>query len=242
MLTINFKYLGIVQGNNILDIGCGEGRHITEVCNCDGVFCIGADKSYKDLLTAKEKFQFNEKFFPLAKSGKALCSADITRLPFKNKSFDIVICSEVMEHILEEDKAFDELARVIKYKGIIALSVPRSWPEKICWFLSDAYFNTNGGHIRIYSKKKLIQKIEKNRYRLYKAHYAHSLHSPFWWLKCFVGPNRVDSSLVNLYHRFLVWDMMKKPFITKFIDKLLNPIMGKSLVLYFVYDPDNIKL
>jgi hypothetical protein len=63
--------------------------------------------------------------------------------------------------------------------------------------------------------------------------YAHSLHSPYWWLKCLVGPTRSDSTVVNLYHRFLTWEMMKKPRPVKFLDRLLNPLMGKSLVLYF---------
>jgi hypothetical protein len=62
---------------------------------------------------------------------------------------------------------------------------------------------------------------------------AHSLHAPFWWLKCLVGPDRKDSSAVNLYHRFLTWDIMKKPRVTGWLEKLLNPVMGKSLVLYF---------
>jgi len=48
-----------------------------------------------------------------------------------------------------------------------------------------------------------------------------------------VGPTREDSLIVNLYHRFLTWDIMKKPAATRFFDKLLNPVAGKSLVLYF---------
>ena len=67
----------------------------------------------------------------------------------------------------------------------------------------------------------------------WSLHYAHSLHSPYWWLKCLVGPDRDDSVMVNLYHRFLSWDIMKKPKMVGWVDKLLNPILGKSLVVYF---------
>ncbi|MBA4369929.1 MAG: SAM-dependent methyltransferase, partial [Desulfobacterium sp.] len=56
--------------------------------------------------------------------------------------------------------------------------------------------------------------------------------------KCFVGPTREDSVVVNLYKRFLTWDIMKKPLITRWIDRLLNPIVGKSLVLYFTKQPE----
>jgi hypothetical protein len=65
------------------------------------------------------------------------------------------------------------------------------------------------------------------------THFAHSIHAPYWWLKCLVGVNRSDAFLVNLYHRLLVWDMMKKPKLTRFLDRLFNPILGKSRVLYF---------
>ncbi len=48
-----------------------------------------------------------------------------------------------------------------------------------------------------------------------------------------MGLNRTDSKLVNLYHRFLNWDMMKQPRTMGLLERLLNPIMGKSLVVYF---------
>ena len=48
-----------------------------------------------------------------------------------------------------------------------------------------------------------------------------------------MGPTRDDSPAVNLYKRFLTWDILQKPFLTKFLDRFLNPLMGKSLVLYF---------
>ncbi len=238
MLTIDFKYLDmkhgldIKQGQKILDIGCGEGRHTAEACRFNGNFCVGADVSHEDLLKAGEKLKLNEEFFPLQDSTAALSVSDITNLPFKDNSFDIVICSEVLEHITMDEKALVEIKRVLHPGGFFALSVPRFWPEKICWFLSYEYSHTKNGHIRIYRKKELLKKLEAKEFDVFKIHYAHSIHSPFWWLKCLTGLDRTDFFPVKLYHYFLVWDIMKKPFITKFIDRLLNPVMGKSLVVY----------
>ena len=65
------------------------------------------------------------------------------------------------------------------------------------------------------------------------SHFAHSIHTFYWWIKCLTGPDRIDVPLVNLYHKLLVWDLMEKPRITAFMDRLLNPVLGKSLVLYF---------
>jgi hypothetical protein len=38
---------------------------------------------------------------------------------------------------------------------------------------------------------------------------------------------------VRLYHRFLTWDMMQQPRLTRSLERLLDPVMGKSVVLYF---------
>ncbi len=220
------------QGTKLLDIGCGEGRHTAGACRFKGVFCTGADISHKSLLKAQEKLELNRQFFPLDGAIGAFSAADITELPFENNSFDIVICSEVLEHIPMDNEALNEIMRVLKPEGILAVSVPRFWPEKLCWLLSPEYSKVKNGHIRIYKKKDLTAKLEQRGFQIFKYHYAHSIHSPFWWLKCFTGLNRTDSFLVNSYHKLLVWDIMKKPLITRCIDQFLNPVMGKSMVIY----------
>jgi SAM-dependent methyltransferase len=233
MITIDFKRLGVLPDDRILDIGCGEGRHTIKACQQSNTRCIGADFGFNPLVETQKKLRFHQALNDFNCKSIDLARMDVTCLPFKNHSFDQVICSEVLEHIPDDAGAISELVRILKPQKNLAVSVPRFWPEKICWLLSDEYFNANMGHVRIYKKRALIKTIESFGLKLYACHYAHSIHSPFWWLKCLVGPNRTDSKFVNLYHRMLVWDLMKKPKITAGIDKSLNPILGKSLVLYF---------
>ncbi|MEZ5191473.1 MAG: hypothetical protein R2734_02355 [Nocardioides sp.] len=38
---------------------------------------------------------------------------------------------------------------------------------------------------------------------------------------------------MRAYHRLLVWDIMKKPRTTRYAERVLDPVIGKSLVLYF---------
>jgi len=154
--------------------------------------------------------------------------------PFATHAFDLVICSEVMEHIHDERAAAAELYRVLKPGHPMVISVPRFVPEWVCWRLSDEYHMANQGHIRIYRKKRLVAMFENIGLHLTGHHYAHSLHAPYWWLKCLVGPTREDSRPVNIYHRFLTWDIMQKPKLTRLLDNLFNPLFGKSLVLYFM--------
>jgi ubiquinone/menaquinone biosynthesis C-methylase UbiE len=233
MITMDFNRLGITPGNRILDIGCGEGRHTVRACQEPDTFSIGGDFGFNNLVTTKGKLEFHERLNDLSCRDWALSAMDVTALPFADDSFDVVICSEVLEHIPDDEKAVSELIRILKPGKILAVSVPRAWPEWICWQLSDEYHSANMGHVRIYNKKEMMGKIKKKGAQYLGCHYAHSIHSPYWWLKCFVGPTRTDSLAVNLYHKLLVWDLMKKPALTTTIDRLLNPLMGKSLVLYF---------
>ena len=63
------------------------------------------------------------------------------------------------------------------------------------------------------------------------SHHAHALHAPYWWLKCAVGVER-DTAAVRAYHRLLVWDLTKRPWLTRTAERVLDPLLGKSLVVY----------
>ena len=233
MITVNFDKLSIKPGDRILDIGCGSGRHTCAAYGLKETVVIGADLSFDDVCEARDRLRYHDTVGVHGGGTWGTLAADVTTLPFQTDAFDLVICSEVLEHIPDDKVAFKELIRIVKPGKDLVVSVPRFLPERICWSLSNEYHNANQGHVRIYKKKELRKNLEMAGVTYRGSHFAHSLHSPYWWLKCLVGPTREDSVPVNLYHRFLTWDIMKKPWITQFMDKLLNPIMGKSLVLYF---------
>ncbi|MFH2058298.1 MAG: class I SAM-dependent methyltransferase [Pseudomonadota bacterium] len=233
MITIDFNRLALLPFDWVLDIGCGEGRHTIKAAQQEMMQCVGADFGFQTLVKTQQKIAFHKSLNDLNCKSIDLSCMDVTCLPFRDGKFDCVICSEVLEHIPNDAQAIHELVRILKPGKILAISVPRFLPEKICWLLSDEYFNTDMGHIRIYKKPELIDEIESFGLKCFSSHYAHSIHTPFWWLKCLVGPSRTDSAAVNLFHKILVWDLMKQPRITSFVDRLFNPMLGKSLVLYF---------
>ncbi|MCF8110311.1 MAG: class I SAM-dependent methyltransferase [Desulfobacteraceae bacterium] len=236
MITIDYGRLNIRPGDNILDMGCGTGRHICAACQYPQIKAAGADINVNDLLAAREKIRLHELYSSPFAGIWGLYAASILDLPFADNRFDHVICSEVMEHIHDEFRAARELYRVIKPGGNLAVSVPRYFPERICWAFSNSYANTEGGHVRIYTKKRIIRLFESLGLSLTGRHWAHGLHSPYWWIKCLAGPDNEDAAPVKAYQRFLTWDMMKKPCLTRSTERLLNPVLGKSLVLYFRKD------
>lgn len=232
MQTVDFSHFPLAPGDWVLDLGCGEGRHVISAYVAADVHSVGVDLSLDDLRTTREKFlDFAEPDNPAKSFG--LSSANALQLPFADDSFDKVICSEVLEHIPDYRGALAEVRRVLKPGGLFCASVPRRWPEKICWALSEEYHNTPGGHIRIFRADELSGDIERLGFSRYHRHWAHALHVPFWWLKCLFWNDQKQNWLVRQYHRLLVWDLMEAPALTRTTEKLMNPVMGKSVVMYF---------
>ena len=232
MQTVDFKHFPLGSGDFVLDLGCGEGRHVISAYVAADVHSVGVDLSLEDLQTTRDKFaDFAEPESERKSFG--LSSANALELPFADNSFDKVICSEVLEHIPDYRGALREIERVLKPGGLFCASVPRRWPEKICWALSEEYYNVPGGHLRIFRGDQLRGEIEQLGFNHYYRHWAHALHAPFWWLKCLFWKNRDSNWLVAQYHRLLVWDLMEKPSLTRILEKSMNPVMGKSVVMYF---------
>jgi ubiquinone/menaquinone biosynthesis C-methylase UbiE len=230
--TVDFDYFPLVPGDRVLDLGCGEGRHVISAYVEENVHSVGVDLSLQDLATTRDKFtDFAEPDNP--QKSFHLSSANALALPFTDNTFDKVICSEVLEHIPDYEAALAEIQRVLKPGGLLCASVPRRWPEKICWAFSEAYYKVPGGHLRIFKSKELRNQIETLGFSQYYRHWAHALHVPFWWLKCLFWKQRDSNWLVAQYHRLLVWDLMEQPWITRNLERLLNPFMGKSVVMYF---------
>ncbi len=233
MITVDFNCLEIEPGSRILDIGCGSGRHVAAAYAIDRTVVVGADANTEDLQKARSRLKFHDLVGEHGNGRWCLNAADITRLPYADACFDLVICSEVLEHIPDHQRAIDEIVRVLKPGRPLVVSVPRSWPETICWALSSGYRHDPGGHVRIYHGKALVRKIAVRGLKHWRTHYAHGLHSPYWWLKCLLGLKRDSLWPVVLYHRFLTWDLMKKPKLTRTIERMIDPVMGKSVVFYF---------
>lgn len=240
MLTIRVDQLGLRPGMKVLDLGCGEGRHLRALQTMPGLETFGLDLGEEEVQrTSKSLAEFAT--YPAEAGGASpdagpylILRGSGYELPFADGELDCVIISEVLEHLHEDDRALDEIHRVLKPGGILAASVPREGPEAVCWALSKEYQNTPGGHVRIYRRKAFRAKLEGHGYQVTNSHFAHALHSPYWWLKCLVGPSNDAAWPVRLYHKLLVWDLMSRPALTRGLERLLDPLIGKSVVFYAV--------
>jgi SAM-dependent methyltransferase len=234
MLTIRFNRLGLRPGDKFLDAGAGFGRHAFEAAR-QGATVFALDYASDEVVMTRNTFgaMLEAKEITEHAYGGVL-RGDATKLPFEDNTFDCVVTSEVLEHIQDDVNVISELHRVLKPGGSLGVTVPSWWPEKINWMLSDEYHapKSVGGHVRIYSATELKAKLRSAGLEVIDSHHAHALLSPYWWLKCAVGPRNNDHSLVKKYREFLEWDIMTQPRSMQVAERALSPLMGKSCVVY----------
>jgi len=229
MLTVDFAKFPISPGEQVLDLGCGFGRHAFEALR-HGANVVAVDRSQDEVA------EVTAMFAAMKAAGEAPAGvvaravrADLLALPFPDASFDVVMASEVLEHIPADELAMAEIARVVRPGGRVAVTVPRYWPERVCWALSQDYHDVAGGHVRIYRGDVLAERLSRAGLVPTGSHHAHALHAPYWWLNCALGKESLPS---RAYHRMLVWDIVKRPWVTRLAERSLNPVLGKSLVMY----------
>ena len=234
MLTIKFDKLNLKPGDKFLDAGTGFGRHAFEAAR-RGAQVIALDYAQQEVETTRATFAAMYQAGELApNSFTGVVRGDATRLPFADATFDCIVTSEVLEHIEDDVSALSEFVRVLRPGGLLAATVPSWFPERINWALSDEYHApfVKGGHLRIYRSSQLRAKIKNAGLVVGDSHKAHGLHSPYWWLRCAVGPQREDNKAVAIYKKFLEWDIISAPLITRALDRALSPAIGKSYVVY----------
>lgn len=133
------------QRRRILDAGCGSSKILGALPQA-----IGLDMNFK-------KLRYNLSL------GNTLVNGDVRNLCFKEGAFDEIICSEVIEHLKEEDSIFIELGRVIKKDGFLILGTPDY--SRWSWVLIEWLYKKiiPGGyadeHITQYTRARLTQKL-----------------------------------------------------------------------------------
>lgn len=96
-----------LKGAHVLEVGCGTGLILSRIRSLTEN-AVGVDISPNMLSRAKAR-------------GHQVIRADTTALPFRNESFDVVLCYKVLPHIVDVESALEEMVRVLKPGGILAV-------------------------------------------------------------------------------------------------------------------------
>ena len=227
LLTVDLERLRVRPGEKVLDAGCGEGRH------CFGALERGAHVIGLDLDVASLRANAGSLRQRAAECGSMgeMIHGNTFQLPFADAAFDKVICSEVMEHVHDYRGAARELARVTKPGGCVAVTIPTATSENLYLRVGDDYFESPGGHIRIFRPRQLALGLAEAGLATTGVGFAHAFHTPYWVLRSIAGLARADENpLVQLYRRFLLRATQSR-FLTR-LEGTLNYCFPKSLILY----------
>ena len=227
LLTVDLERLDVRAGHRLLDAGCGEGRHCFGALE-RGANVWGLDLDYRSLQHDLPRLRRRSR--ELGQSGE-MVQGDTFHLPFADETFDRVICSEVMEHVHDYRAVAAELARVTAPGGRLAITIPTQTSEHLYLRVGDDYFESLGGHIRIFRPRDLALGLAAAGLATEGVGFAHALHTPYWVLRSIAGLPRADeSALVRAYHGFLIRATGSK--LLTAVERALNFCFPKSLILY----------
>jgi len=230
MLTVDFDLLDVRPGHVFLDAGCGAGRHSYEAFR-RGAKVVAMDYNLDEC--KKVLYSFSGAREEDREKGGTwhMVHSDVLCLPFGGESFDRIICAEVCEHLHEDLRALQGLARTLKKGGRIAITVPTTFTEAAYGRIEPFYFENPGGHVRIFTPWELAKKIRASGLKIYAIRHAHGFHSLYWLLRCIFGLEDEDHPISGAYRKFL--DMViRSRFMLGVEEKLFDWVCPKSLVFY----------
>jgi SAM-dependent methyltransferase len=227
LLTVDLERLDIQPGHLLLDAGCGEGRHCFGAMT-RGASVVGLDLDLEAMRDASKNLR--KRGIENGRLGE-MAQGDAFHLPFADATFDRIICSEVMEHVHDYRGALRELARVAKPGAKIAVTIPTATSEHLYLRLGDEYFESPGGHIRIFRPRDLAKGLAAAGFDAVGCGFAHGFHTPYWMLRCVMHlPNADESLLVRLYREFLI-RATASPWMAR-LEGALNYVCPKSVIVY----------
>lgn len=227
LLTVDLDRLDVRPGQRLLDAGCGEGRHCFGSL-ARGATVVGLDLDLDSLREPSKNLR--RRGVEVGRMG-AMLQGDAFRLPFADESFDRIICSEVMEHVHDYRGAIRELARVARPGARIAVTIPTATSEHLYLHLGDEYFESPGGHIRIFRPRELAEGLAAAGFDTLGCGFAHGFHTPYWVLRSIMHlPDADQSRLVRAYREFLI-RATASPWLAR-LESWLDHVCPKSVILY----------
>lgn len=168
---------------NSLDIGCGVGSNL-EILKKFSKSVVGIDNSKKAIDYCKHK------------GLKNVSVMNASKLKFKKDSFDLILCSDILEHV-DDKNVMEEVFRVLKPGGIFICSVPA---HNYLWGPTDRISN----HLRRYEKKELNNLFKNNFTKLKLSYWNFFMFLPnFLFTKISINKKNYSKNSLELIPKFL---------------------------------------
>ena len=143
--------LNLQRESLTMDIGCGVGSNLS-LLKAIGLKAMGCDRSFENLLLAKNKF-----FLPFI-------NGDLENLPIRSSSVELVVATDVLEHLQDDIAGVRELCRILRRNGHLIVTVPAF---QSLWGTQDIVT----GHKKRYSKRGISNVLKQNGFQIMRSSY-----------------------------------------------------------------------
>ncbi len=206
--SLLLRHVRAAGAGRILDVGCGRGFYARAIAALyPRAAVVGVDYSPAHLAVARAQA-------PAANFARA----DARTLPFPAGAFDAVVCSEVLEHIVEDDRALSEISRVLSADGLLLISVPhRRYPflwDPLNWILERAFgahvpahiwwlAGIWADHVRLYTAAELTDAVRAAGFAVENVWFTTPRCLPFAHFALYgIGKNLVERGVCGSCNRF----------------------------------------
>lgn len=226
---IDFQLLNLNSHSKILDVGCGSGAILIPLWE-NGYQAVGVDPEPADLYGRLASLESLERF------RKSVICARGEALPFHSGVFDIVICSEVIEHVQRPELILNEIHRVLKPGGALCITVPGYLTERLFGLMHPKWFEYSG-HKNVFRKGKLVSMLRDCGFEPFALKGKRGFYTYFWFFHCLVrtkynclGQPLEHHRLTNMLFSF--WKFIGKLKVSICIEQIVNKILPKSIHVY----------
>lgn len=157
-----------LKNKKVLDVGCGTG-YLGEELETRGAEVTGIDISKVALKKAHEVLSFTK-----------VVDLNEDKIPFKDKTFDLIVVSEVIEHLFKPVIILEELRRILRDKGQLIITTPNFlyWGHRLKFLIGRFGYTDEGpfdiGHIHFYTYQTLIDDLHKSGFRIVKDNHVYA--------------------------------------------------------------------
>jgi SAM-dependent methyltransferase len=212
--------------DTVIDVGCGDGGFIG-FCARQGAETIFIDLDEQRLRVTEERIKTSP-----ARAYRAIQS-DCDPIPLADDTGDIVICTEVLEHVADPEQFLGELIRITRPGSKLVITVPDSRSEQFVGATAPPQYFQHPNHIRIFSSQEFKELICEAGLSIVSHQYMGCFWSMYWplsWLTAEPGSAGlpIDNQHPITDHWTRLWQEVQKHPNGHKIRGALNSLLPKS--------------
>jgi SAM-dependent methyltransferase len=227
---IDLDELRVSKDSRILDLGCGTGQFSLPLLEREHRV-VSVDFDAPRLREVRAACVESELEGQLAR-------ADAACLPCPTRSFDAVVCREMIEHIAEPGPVLDEIHRVLRPEGWLCVTVPSAHTERFFQRVDPRWLDM-AGHVHVFSRAAMCELLTAHGFEVTEIRGRNFFYSLFWFFHTLVrtthdGTGRIQDHFGLAQRIFRAWRMLGEGRVKRGVERAGNALFPKSNVYYCV--------